>query len=298
MADNRNMKSVKGTKAAKKPVRKVKPMTLKQFKVIAEFVEKASGIQMPREKIALMESRLQSRLTNLGFDNYDAYIKFAFSSNRGKQDELVHIMDAMTTNMTFFFREMEQFEILSNQVLPEILQQKRVIRIWSAGCSTGEEPYSIAMTMEEYMRKNNINFSYEIIATDISTHVLSVGAYAVYPMKEVADVSIKLKRNYLLRGRDAAGNEFVRIKPEVRRRVKFKYLNFMNKRYDIEKNFDIIFCRNVIIYYSKQTRQEVLSRLCSHLLKGRYLFLSQSESIVGMDLPLEGQAAFSVYRRI
>lgn len=278
--------------------RTVKPMTAKQFKVIADFIEKTSGIQMPRQKMALMESRLNSRLLSLGFDNYDAYIKFAFSSSRGKQDELVHMLDAMTTNKTFFFREMEHFDILSSQVLPEILRQKRVIRIWSAGCSTGEEAYSIAMTLEEYMRRNNIHFSYEILGTDVSTRVLSVAAHAVYPLNDVANLSIKLKRNYLLRGHDNLGNEIVRIKPELRRRVKLKHLNFMNKRYDVEKNFDIIFCRNVIIYYSKHTRQEVLLRLCHHLQKGRYLFLSQSESIVGMDLPLEGQAAFSVYRRI
>lgn len=277
--------------------RNIKPMTARQFKVIADFIEKTSGIQMPRQKMALMESRLNSRLISLGFDNYDTYVKFAFSSSRGKQDELVHMLDAMTTNKTFFFREMEHFDILSNQILPEILKQKRVIRIWSAGCSTGEEPYSIAMTLEEYMRRNNIRFSYEILGTDVSTRVLSVAAMAIYPMKDVANLSIKLKRNYLLRGYDSADNEIVRIKPDLRRRVKLKHLNFMNKRYDVEKNFDIIFCRNVIIYYSKHTRQEVLSRLCQHLQKGSYLFLSQSESIVGMDLPLEGQAAFSVYRK-
>ncbi|MGL4524334.1 MAG: CheR family methyltransferase [Spirochaetia bacterium] len=278
--------------------RAVRPMSARQFKIIAAFVEKTSGIQMPRQKMALMESRLNSRLVSLGFDNYDAYIKFAFSSSRGRQDELVHMMDAMTTNKTFFFREMQHFDALANQILPEILKKKRVIRIWSAGCSTGEEAYSIAITVEEYMRRNNIHFSYEILGTDVSTRVLSVAVDAIYPMQDVENFSIKLKRNYLLRGRDADGNEIVRIKPEIRKRVKFKYLNFMSKRYDIEKNFDIIFFRNVIIYYSKQTRQEVLSRLCQHLQRDMYLFLSQSESIVGIDLPLEGQAASSVYRRI
>lgn len=271
-------------------------MSDKEFRRLSEFVHTECGIKLPPSKKVMVEARLQKRLRTLGMPGYREYYDYLFSPN-GLDEELVQLIDVITTNTTEFFRESRHFEILLQDVLPGWRSNNnvgRAFRLWSAGCSTGEEPYTLAIVLSEFGHSAQ-GFRFSIMATDISTRVLTMAQKGVYPEDRVSKLSMELKRRYLLRSKDKT-KRLVRLVPELRRLVDFRRLNFM-QAFAFPEPMDVIFCRNVMIYFDRGTQEQLLSKFCTQMRPGGFLFIGHSESLTGMDLPLQ-QHAPTVYRKI
>ncbi|MCR5289567.1 MAG: chemotaxis protein CheR [Treponema sp.] len=267
-----------------------------EFKTISSYIEKKVGIKMPEEKKLMIQSRLTSRLKALRMSSFKEYIDYVFSSD--SNDEIVTMIDVLTTNLTHFFREKEHFNVLVKTVLPSLVHAGVTVpQLWSAGCSTGEEPYTLSMVMNKYMRKRPGKIeNYDILATDISTRVLSRASNAVYPLESVENLPYEIKKLYFLKSKAHVDNPSVRVKQDIRAKVKFQRINFMDPSYNVGMK-DIIFCRNVLIYFEKKIQEEVIRKLLRNLNKGGFLFLGHSETIFGMDLPVETIAP-TVFRKV
>jgi chemotaxis protein methyltransferase CheR len=277
-----------------------KPMTQAEFGRFSEFIGAQCGIKMPPSKKIMLEARLQKRLRVLGIPTFGDY--FTYIHGEGGGEELVHMLDAVTTNKTDFFREPAHFDILAQTILPEFLQEQeqeasrdRPFCVWSAGCSTGEEPYTLAMVLTDFAEQHPA-FRFSILATDISTRVLDRAREAIYDGERVATVSPSMKQKYLLRSRDRSKN-VVRMTPAVRAAVQFRRLNLMEESFSFTDPLDAIFCRNVIIYFDRPTQERLIDRYCRVLRPNGYLFLGHSESIHGFSLPLR-RVVSTVYRKI
>lgn len=276
-------------------------MSTAEFERLSAFIHAELGIKMPSVKRTLLESRLQKRLKGLRMRSFSEYCDYLFSPE-GASAEMIQMIDLVTTNKTDFFREIHHFEYLADSVLPELVSGrgagvKRPLRVWSAGCSSGEEPYTIAMVLNEFGRINPaLGFDYSIISTDISTRVLEAARRGVYSEAQAAPIPGELKRRYLLRSRDNTRG-VVRIVPELRAKTSFMRLNFMDPEFNFSEPLDMIFCRNVVIYFDKATQARLFGRFCDCLGKGSYLFIGHSETLNGFDLPLE-KVSTSVYRKI
>ena len=262
----------------------------KDFNRLSGFIHSNYGIKMPPVKKVLLESRLQKRLKALNIDSFEHYCDYLFSPE-GKEAELKFFIDKVTTNKTDFFREPEHFQHLTNTVLPEIIKSWRSahnqLQVWSAGCSTGEEPYTIAMVLQNFADENpKYRLNYSILATDISQEVLTTGYNAVYTEDKVEPVPYPMKKKYLLRSK-VKNKRLVKLVPEVRNRIQFKMLNFMDNQYPLNKQVDIVFCRNVIIYFDKPTQESIINKLCNTIRPGGYFFQGHSESIQGFNVPLK-----------
>ncbi|GAB6035641.1 protein-glutamate O-methyltransferase [Fundidesulfovibrio butyratiphilus] len=268
----------------------------RDFKRMCEFIYAECGIKLTTAKKSMLEARLQKRLRVLDLETYTQYCDLLFSP-KGRELELVNLIDAVTTNTTEFFREPKHFELLQQEVLPGFMQQhgfRERLRLWSAGCSTGEEPYTLSMVLSDF-RERTQGFRFSILATDISTQVIGRAMKAIYPEERVKTMSMERKKKYLLRSKSREAG-LVRIVPELRNMVRFERLNFMED-FTFEKPMHIIFCRNVIIYFDRKTQENLLSRFCDNLIPGGHLFIGHSESTTGMNLPLEAVAP-TVYRKI
>lgn len=266
------------------------------FERFSEFIKAELGIKMPASKKTLLEARLQKRLRELCMSTHEEYCDYLFSP-QGMEDELVNLVDVVTTNTTDFFREPKHFDLMQEKVLPELFARggaSRTMSIWSAGCSSGEEPYTLAMVMSEFARQN-AGFTFKILATDISTQVLRMAVRAVYPETKIGPIPQEYRKRYLLRSKDRT-RRLVRIGPDARNHVRFRRLNFMEE-FSFDGMLDIIFCRNVVIYFDRPTQEMLFSRFCRKLAPGGYLFIGHSESLAGMNLPLEPVAP-TVYRKI
>jgi len=271
-------------------------MNDRTFERFSEFIKTELGIKMPATKKTLLEARLQKRLRELCMGSHDEYCEYLFSA-AGMEEELSNLVDVVTTNTTDFFREPKHFELLSSTILPDLHARRtssRSVNIWSAGCSSGEEPYTLSMVLSEFGRLNS-GFTFSILATDISTQVLRMAVRAIYPETKIAPIPVECRKRYLLRSKDRT-RKVVRIAQEARSHVRFRRLNFMEE-FTFDGQLDIIFCRNVVIYFDRQTQETLFSRFCRKLSPGGYLFIGHSESLAGMDLPLEPVAP-TVYRRI
>jgi len=277
------------------PGTKSSSMSDREFGKFSQFIESTCGIRMPDTKKLMLESRLQKRLKHLGIGTFREYYDYLVSK-QGVREELVSMIDVVTTNKTDFFREAAHFAYLTETVLPKIPknEQQSGIRVWSAGCSSGEEPYTLAMTLSEYAM-HNPGCRYSILATDICTEVLRSAHRGIYDEEKTAPIPAALKKRYLLRSKDRSRG-IVRVCPELRSAVTFRRLNFMDETFDIDSSFRIIFCRNVIIYFDRDTQEVLLNKFCRHLLPGGYLFLGHSETLNGLDVPLT-QVNATVYRK-
>ena len=258
------------------------------YEKMAEFVTRELGIKMPKSKKSMVQSRLLRRVRQLGLQSLDEYSEYLFSSPQST-DERVHFIDAMTTNKTDFFREPKHFDYLTQKVLPElegsgVHKLKKKITVWSAACSTGEEPYTLAMILSEYALPRP-QFDFQILSTDISTRVLLTARDGIYSRHQIEPVPRDLRRKYLLNGK-GENRSLVRVTPELRRRISFHRLNLMDEDYRVKQIFDIVFCRNVLIYFDRATQEAVIGKLCRNLAPGGYLFISHSESLSGLNLPL------------
>ncbi|WP_320051872.1 protein-glutamate O-methyltransferase [uncultured Acetobacteroides sp.] len=261
-------------------------MSATEFSRLSEFIYSNYGIKMPVEKKIMLQSRLQKRLRALNIPSFTEYVDYVFSKNG--HEEIVLMMDQVSTNKTDFFREPHHFDFLVDTILPELTSRssvKRNLKVWSAGCSSGEEAYTLAMVMENYIEQNK-SFDYHIHCTDISTKVLQIAVDAVYKEDRVAVVPLELKKKYLLRSKDPL-KKTVRITPELRAKTTFARLNLMDSYYDAPDSFDMVFCRNVLIYFDKKTQEKVINKLAAKLRRGGYFFLGHSESIMAMNVPLK-----------
>lgn len=264
------------------------------FKRLAELIHSYSGIKMPPNKRTMLEGRLRRRMRATQIATLNDYCRYLFEDG-GLDAEIIHLIDAVTTNKTEFFREPAHFKFLENQALPALAKRgRRTIKAWSAACSIGAEPYTLAMVLEEHRRRTR-GGDYSILCTDLSTQVLSLAVAGVFSEAMIAPVEMELRRRYLMRARDARRDQ-VRIIPQLRSKLAFARLNLMDEAYPVERDMDMIFCRNILIYFDKPTQSAVLQRLCQHLRPGGYLFLGHSESIVGIDLPVV-QIANTVFQR-
>jgi chemotaxis protein methyltransferase CheR len=268
------------------------------FRRLSKFIQDYSGIKMPETKQTMVEGRLRKRVGATGFDNLNEYCRYLFDEG-GLAKEAIHLIDVVTTNKTEFFREPDHFKFLADTALPRILSERRggsntLIKAWSTASSIGAEPYTLAMVMDDLSRRLG-GFRISIVATDISTQVLETAAGAIYPEAMIEPVPLDMRKRYLLRGRNRSRG-FVRLVPEMRRMVQFGRLNLMDSAYPVDQDMDLIFCRNMLIYFDKPTQQAVLTRLCGHLRLGGCLFLGDSESLAGFGLPLNPIAP-TVFRR-
>lgn len=262
-------------------------LTDEQFHKISDFIQTNVGIKMPDQKKIMVQSRLYSRLKELNIDNFEDYIDYAFQKNSKGDEEIALMINVITTNLTSFFRESTHFDYMTSTALPEIAKEFDNLEIWSAACSSGEEPYTLSVVVQEFLRTHQNAFKkYSILATDISSRVLDKAINAVYPMEEVQNLSYDLKKRYFLKSKDES-NPLVRVNKNTREKVTFQRLNFMDDSYPISVPKNIIFCRNALIYFDKPTQEAVIRKLIKHLLPGGYLFLGHSETIFGMDLPLK-----------
>lgn len=270
----------------------------RDFRLLAEFIQDYSGIRMPPNKMTLVEGRLRRRVRALGLPNIASYCRHLFDQG-GLHDEAVHLIDAITTNKTDFFREPEHFRVLAATTLPRLLAERRAgtaatVKFWSAAASTGAEAYTLAMVFAEFAQQR-AGLSAAILGTDISTEVLQVAARAIYPEAAMGPVPMELRRRYLLRSRDPSRG-LVRIVPALRRWTQFARLNLMQSDYPVDTDYDVIFCRNILIYFEPPVQHAVLLRLCRHLRPGGFLFLGHTESLAGFRLPLQTVAS-TVFRR-
>ncbi len=273
-------------------------MSDRDFLRLSRFIYESCGINLPPGKKTMIEGRLRKRLRALGMDSFGRYCEFLFSPS-GMQSEHVHMIDVVTTNKTDFFREPEHFDYLSKTVLPELVLSpgatRRRINVWSAACSTGEEPYTLSMVLAEFAQECS-RFDFSVLATDISTVVLEKAALGIYEHERVIPVPMMLRKKYLLKSRHKEKG-LVRIAPELRGYVRFRRLNFLDDDYGIDERMDVVFCRNALIYFDRPTQEKFVFRFLEHMRRGGYLFIGHSESLNGMELPLE-QTAATVYRKL
>lgn len=274
-----------------------KRMSHETFCRFREYVTGNLGIKMPDAKKSMLQGRLQKRLHLLGINSYEAYCDFVFSPS-GIETELHHMIDVVTTNKTDFFREPKHFDFLSEAVLPKLLAgdatESNLFNFWSAGCSNGAEPFSLAMILSEFAAEHR-EFRFSILGTDISGQVLEKAKEGIYSEEAVAPVPLPLRTKYLLRNRDPQKG-MVRIAPELRAKVHFGRLNFMAADFGLPRIMDVIFCRNVMIYFDRRTREQVVNRMCRYLRTGGYLFVGHSETLSRLSVPLI-QVSPAIYRK-
>ena len=266
------------------------------FERLRALIRAESGISLSPEKKTMIEVRLRSRLRSLNLPSYSEYCRYLFAPDTGAK-ELAHLIDAVSTNKTDFFREPDHFEFLTSQALPELdalYGGTRRPLVWSAGCSTGEEPYTLAMALTEYAQRHP-GFRFGVLATDINTAVLESARRGIYKSEVIKPVPPGLRKKYLMRG-CGPQEDMVRIVPELRAKVEFRRLNLMDADYALPETPEIIFCRNVIIYFDRTAQIRLLERLVRRLAHGGYFFAGHSESLQNMGLPLT-LAGPAVYRK-
>jgi len=273
-------------------------LTPRDFQRLAKFIHGYSGIKMPPSKTTMVEGRLRKRVRALGLPSLADYCDYLFERD-GLAAEEIHLIDVVTTNKTEFFREPEHFRKLAGILLPGIVADRRVssrapIKIWSAAASSGAEAYTIAMVLAEFER-NNSGVSSVIFATDICTEVLQMAQRGIYASEMLDPVAPDLRARYVMRAKDRK-SDLVRIVPELRAQVRFARLNLMDQSYPLERDMDVVFCRNILIYFDKPTQLKVLSGLCDHIRPGGHLILGHSETLSGFDLPVRSIGT-NVFRR-
>jgi chemotaxis protein methyltransferase CheR len=267
------------------------------FQRVSTFIYDNLGICLSQSKKTMVESRLAKRVRALGLASVSEYCNFLFSEE-GQQFESVHLFDVVTTNKTDFFREPGHFEYLVKNVVDSLMVNRHTrtpLRVWSAGCSSGEEPYTLAMVLEAHSA-SGLKYNYEIFASDICTKVLALAKRGVYPHDQILPVPMDMRRKFLLKNKNRE-KPLVRVAPGLQDKVTFFRLNLMDDHFKLPHKMDVIFCRNVIIYFDDQTQEQLIRKFCDCLHAGGFLFLGHSESLHGFDLPLK-QVAPTVYQRI
>ncbi len=247
----------------------------KEFDQLTDHIRKNYGISLGNEKKVLIIGRLHKVLENMGFENFSLYYNYLIEDNTG--DRARELVDRITTNHTYFMREAKHFEFLKEIVLPYLKTHvnSRDLRIWSAACSSGQEPYTIAMIVDEYFGLEKGSWDTKILATDISDKVLSIGKKGVYPSESVAPLPPHYRLNYFTK----LDKENIAIKEKLRNEVIFRKFNLMEEVFPFKKKFHIIFLRNVMIYFDNPTKDKLIEKMYNSLEVGGYLFIGHSEAI-------------------
>lgn len=274
-------------------LRSINSLTDEEFEHFRSIVYDETGINMSDMKRALLQSRLLRRLRILGLPDYSSYRTYL---DEHYSDELMQFVNVVTTNKTDFFREDQHFDYMVQEVLPAIeKKEQKKIRIWSAGCSTGEEPYSISMTLHEFFAGREMP-NIKILATDIDTQVLETAQNGVYKAESLQGMDADFAKRYFLKGKGENDGRF-KIKDSVASLITFKRLNLLEFNYPMKGPFDIIFCRNVIIYFDKPTQKKLFEYMYDFLDDDGYLFIGHSEnlSIVSDRFKCLGR---TIYRKV
>ncbi len=273
-------------------------LTDREFELLSALVLSQTGIALGPSKRALLQARLGKRLKALGLSKFLDYHRL-LEQQGPEGEELGRFVDAVTTNKTEFFREPHHFAYLRDRLVPALearvaLGAERRVRVWSAGCSSGEEPYTIAIALADALGDEH-RWDLKILASDISTDMLRRAETGTYSLDEVAAVPRMTLRRYFLRG-TGANDGRVRVRPELRGLVAFRRINLLDAAWPIRTTFDVVFCRNVLIYFDRATQQRVLERLISFVNDGGLLMLGHSEGVYGMVAGLQ-HVGNTVYRK-
>lgn len=253
-------------------------MTDAEFRKLQVLIRQEAGIHLEPAKRSLLIARLSRRLRALGLRSFGEYYDQVRSED---SDEKSHMIDAICTNETHFFRDVRQFDFFRTVVLPDISGRSDRIRIWSAGCSTGEEPYSLAMAALDVLG-HPPSRDIEILASDLSSKALAAARNGIWPEKKAGEIPQPLLRAFMMRG-VGAREGMIAAGPEIRSLIRFSRMNLINDLRSPALVHDVIFCRNVLIYFDPPTRHQVVTRLLGLLRPGGYLFLGHSESLAGMS---------------
>ncbi len=262
------------------------------FRRIKHYLYDQVGIVLTDAKLKMVEGRLQKRLRALSMNSFDHYCQYAL--DRPDTSESVELINALTTNKTDFFREKHHFDYIEQQILPTLSDEKSNIRFWSAGCSTGEEPYSMSIMMLEWQQKH-ANCTFDIYATDISTDALATAKRAIYSELEVAPIPLALRQKYLLRGKTDPNK--IKVAPIATHPVTFERLNLTDNHLNIPHKFDIIFCRNVLIYFDRDTQAKILRQFARALTPNGHLMIGHSETLNGIDIDIDLVGATTYKKR-
>jgi chemotaxis protein methyltransferase CheR len=266
--------------------------TRADFEELRQISNSHSGIIVTDDKFDMFYSRLSKRIRMLGLPNFKAYCQYL---KENEATEFTDFINAITTNLTAFFRENHHFEYVKDIIIPELLKRNaasREIKVWSAGCSTGEEPYSIAMTLLENLP---IGWTVKILATDLDTNVLQTAINGVYSNDRISGLSTERQKRWFKKGKGSNSSK-VKVKPELQELIRFKQLNLM-QAWPMKGLFDFIFCRNVIIYFDRDTKERLVNRYSGFLATGSHLLIGHSESLhqLETDFDLVGN---TIYRKV
>jgi chemotaxis protein methyltransferase CheR len=247
------------------------------------MIRQMTGISLPPAKIHLIEQRLRRRVVAFGLTETEAYLQMLLDSP-GMDEELRVVIDLITTNTTSFFRESAHFDHLARHIVPERMAAARDgkrprLKLWSAASSEGAEAYTLAIVLAELQRQG-MGFDYAILGTDISNRMLQRAQAAIYDAEQLATIPAELRARYFLAGADPSVAGKARVVPELRRRVRFRHLNLMDESYGVDHDVDVIFLRNVLIYFDQSDKERVVARLAQHLAPRGYLIVGHAESMV------------------
>ena len=247
----------------------------KEFKQLADYIKANYGIFLKTEKQTLMTTRLSNVLTEKNLTSFADYFNYIVADKTG--DAIVTLIDKITTNHTFFMREVDHFNYFKEKVLPQLTSnsKQKDLRIWSAGCSSGEEPYTLAMIIDEFLGIDKKLWDTKILATDISSKVLNVACEGIYTNERIAVIPTSWKLNYF----EKLENENTILIPRIRNEVIYRKFNLMEEAFPFKKKFHVIFCRNVMIYFDNKTKIDLVKKFYDLTEPGGYLFIGHSESL-------------------
>lgn len=260
-------------------------ITTEEFHRFRALIYDESGISLSEQKKSLLASRLSKRLRDLDLATFSEY--YAKVTKDQTREEFTRMLDLISTNKTDFFREPKHFEFLRERVIPE-LERTKSIRIWSSACSTGEEPYTIAMTLLENVQ-HPAQWDFKILASDLSTRVLAKAASGTYDEERVRDVPPDIVKRHFLRGRGESTG-LLKVKPHLADMIRFQRLNLMDDEFPIKSPLDLIFCRNVMIYFDRPTQETLVNKFYRYLKPGGYLLIGHSESLQWVTHPFKSIA--------
>lgn len=266
---------------------RIRPLSQREFRLFQELIYREAGIALTDAKRPLLVTRLARRLRELGLGSYQEY----FDRIQADEEERLLLLDAISTNETHFFRQPKQFEFLERDIIPQWRagaaagRMARSLRIWSAACSTGEEPYSLAMLLLEQFPPET-GWRIQIVASDLSRRVLEQAVAGVWPIERMQEIPEKYLKRFMLRGLGAHSG-VMKAGPELRATIQFLRLNLHGETYGVQGPFDLILCRNVMIYFDQAGKRRVVERLLQHLAPGGYLLVGQVESLHGISERVE-----------
>ncbi len=255
-------------------------ITPDEYERLCTLIYEESGIALGGQKESMLVGRLSKRLRDLGVATFSEYYDKVIGDQT--REEFTRMLDLISTNKTDFFREPKHFDFLREQVLPELVQARR-IRIWSSACSTGEEPYTIAMTLYDAVQAPD-QWDMKILASDLSTRVLAQAASGTYAEERFQAVPSEVVKRHFLKGRGEHSGLF-KVKPHLSNMIQFRRLNLMDDRFPIKSPLDVVFCRNVMIYFDHDTQETLVNKFYRYLKPGGYLFIGHSESLQWVKHP-------------